>query len=459
MTRRTIAILLAGAVVAAARPAPADQITRTDGTVLTGRIVSSDEAAVQLEIDRYGAKMVISIPRRDIASIVRRKEPAASAPAPATKPAATRPSGPTYYPLPILGTLGVETTAEVFEKALNDARSRRPDVVVLYFDTPGGTGAEMKALVDVLVRNRDLRVVGLVRRALSAGAVVALACKEIYMTPSGVIGDISPLTVGEDGRAAGADAKVRSALLAECRKAVQLGGHSELILRGMMEPELVLSVVRRGGRPTVVVGGDGAPLKAAGKLLTLTAKEAVACGLARGAAESVESLHAALGLDGWKRSRGGGWYMMVQRGKEGRRRAAVAEWKARREAYMERIAPDLKRIETELGEVRAEGRAAQAEKARLQEQEEEDRNVARSEYRAERAEAEAVQPHNPELAAVIRARARENYHRRLADIRRRYERLNARADDAIARLARRQEQLLAERKKLVDGAPEFEPKR
>ena len=313
MRRRLIPAALAAGLALAAGAAGADQVTKTDGTVLTGRIVNEGEREIQLEMDRYGAKIVVTLRRKDIHSIVRRKEPAP--PKPRTKPAPTQPAGPTFSALPIIGNIGTEVTAKLLQQGLNVAGVRKPDVMVLYFDSAAGSAAEMQGVLAVLRRTQGRRRVALVKRALSAAAVVAMSCKEIYMTPHGVIGDVSVFAAGPGGRLRPLPAAQRAALETLCRGAAQAGGHSALLLRGMMERDLELALAGPPGRPVVVEGGadKGKVLKPAGKLLTLTAREAVACGLARGLAEKPEDLHALMGIDQWHRARDGGWYMMLQR--------------------------------------------------------------------------------------------------------------------------------------------------
>ncbi len=445
--RLLLAGILAGVVAGAL---PADTITKTDGTVLTGRVLSEDERAVEFEIDRYGAKMVVSVRRKDIRSIVRAKLPPRKPPA--TKPASA-PAGPTYYPLPIAGTIGHDVLPNAFAQALNDARSRKPDVVVLYFDSFGGTGEGLKAMLDVLARNKDLRIVALVRRALSAAAVCAMGCREIYMTPDGTIGNVAVLTVAPDGTPQTMPARLRSQVRALCRSAAQMGGHSDLLMRGMMDPELELVVVTDRGRPKVAQGSEGKVLKRRGSYLTLTAREAVACGLAKGTAESVETLHAALGIDQWHRARGGGWYLMTQRGKENRLRLEREARRAAREAYLKEIQPELDRLASDLAAVRASGRAAEADLANFKKEYDLDRRRVRLEYRDDLRRADAYEEVDPDLAARLRARARDAHELKLLEVKRRYDLRTARGRPQINRLAAEQARILTERKKLLATVP------
>ncbi len=48
------------------------------------------------------------------------------------------------------------------------------------------------------------------------------------------------------------------------RTAAELGGHSTLVMRGMMEPDIELAVRTENGRPVVVEGRNGKILKSKG---------------------------------------------------------------------------------------------------------------------------------------------------------------------------------------------------
>jgi len=448
-------LLLAGCVIAAvAAGAEADKITRKDGSILTGKIISEDERTVTLEMVRYGAKIVVDVPRSKIHEIVRRKE--AVAPTPTTKPAPA-PIGPTYYPIPIVGEIGVEVTARLLRQALNDARSRKPAFVVLYMDSLGGSTDAMQAILKELANYPDLKTVVLVRRALGSAAVVAMSHKKIFLTPDGSIGDVSFLATEVGGKANPADPRTLSALRAVCRAAAARGGHDDLLIRGMMELNLRIVQGIRNGRPALSQTGEGQVVKSEGKLLTLTAREAVSVGLAAGISKDAEGLHGFLGLDKWSKSRGGGWYLMVRLGKQNRLRAHQAAYRALRDAYMKQIADDLAEIDSDIEGARARGRIAENKKRDLQDQQKVEEKRVRTEYWLDRHEADRIEATHPDLAIRLRARARENNDFKRLEIRRRYQLQHSRVDDVIAEMTEEIRRLNAEKKKLLDGVPKYRP--
>jgi len=64
-----------------------------------------------------------------------------------------------YYVIPLSGEIGRAVTRDVVEKALREARLRKPDVVVLEINSPGGHVLELEAILWLLAENRDLRLV------------------------------------------------------------------------------------------------------------------------------------------------------------------------------------------------------------------------------------------------------------------------------------------------------------
>src|SRR5688572_6335048 len=96
-----------------------------------------------------------------------------------TKSPSTKSATNTVVMLPIVGDIGVTVRGQALRAALSNAMKHKPDFIVLMFDTPGGRVDEVKPLLDALREvQRPTRLVAYVRRAISAGAIVALACPE-----------------------------------------------------------------------------------------------------------------------------------------------------------------------------------------------------------------------------------------------------------------------------------------
>jgi membrane-bound serine protease (ClpP class) len=114
-------------------------------------------------------------------------------------------------------------------------------------------------------------------RAYSAGAMIALSAKGIYMNPAGVIGAATPV----DGSGTKAPEKIVSAMRGEFRALAEASGLDPRIAEGMVDE-------------TLEIPG----LKPSGKLLTLSTSEALRVGFARGEAADLDAMLGALGLTG-----------------------------------------------------------------------------------------------------------------------------------------------------------------
>ena len=425
-----------------------DTIVKKDGTVLRGRVISKDEKAVQFKLDKLG-DTTISISLSEIDSIKEGGNDAQTSGEPLTRPA-QKPKGPQYSLVPIHGMIGTEITAEALEQVLRMVHAKKPDVVVFCFDSPGGSVSEMYKIIEVLLKQQGMRRVAYVKSAMSAAAIIAATCPEIYMSPDGSIGAAVPWAQGSTGIPQDVGEKFRSAFLAKCRAAAEAGGHSQLVIRGMVELELILSVVTEGGKPVVVEGNSGKPLKARGKILTLTASEATACGLANGVSQREEILNEALGIPQWQRAVDGAWSFMQARAQEANTKARKNEKEAAKAAYMEAIAPALAKVDAQLAEARAAGRAAEATKASLKRQYDAELGGINAKYEEACLQADR---YSPAIALDLKARARQIRDVDIELLTARYQPQAILVQDRINRLTELVKLLLKQRYDLLEDAP------
>lgn len=202
----------------------------------------------------------------------------------------------TYLLVPIQGTIGVDFTAQDMADHIVLARELNPDVVILYVNTGGGSTAHAEAIINLIIENDDLRFVAYVRRALSAGAAITMTCSEIYVEEVATIGAVLSWSF-VDGMPTPTAEKFQSIWRAACRKAAQHGGHNSLLAEAMVDAELELTVRTEDGQILVERNGEGKVLTAQGRLLTLTATEAVECGLAAGMVDDAADFMRKLGFD------------------------------------------------------------------------------------------------------------------------------------------------------------------
>ncbi len=164
------------------------------------------------------------------------------------------------------------------ERALKEAREAGAQALILELDTPGG-------FVDAALQAREMLaelevpVYAYVNtRALSAGAYLALAADYLYMSPRATLGAAEPRLAGT-GEVT--DEKFLSFWEAEMRVAAELRGR---------DPQLAAAMVRREIEIEDLVE--------AGKLLTLTARDAERLNFSDGTAASLQDLLFLAGLSG-----------------------------------------------------------------------------------------------------------------------------------------------------------------
>jgi membrane-bound serine protease (ClpP class) len=438
-------LLFTAAVAAVAR---ADQLVKADGTTLTGKVVAEQKDTVTFESYAGGMTLRQKIARANIKSLRRDVR-----------------EGPGYCPLPLVGVIGEGVLARDLEAGVRAARASKPQYVVLVIDSPGGSIAEMASLVQVVRDNPDLKFVAYVKHAISAAAIVAMSCPQIYVAPGAVIGAAVPWKVGPDGTPVAVEAKFQSAIQAEMKNAARLGGHDELWVRGMTELDLALAwdvpaaapttapATAPPPRGTVKIAADASPnateIKSPGKILTLTAAEAVRYGLAAGAAADVAAVKSNLKLKAWHVSDdNAAWRLMEDRARSAR--AAIGR-QAERVEYVRQAVPELVGMDRRLRQIgnRIREIAQTAEDLKRDEVAELRDLDSQRQVELRRASLQA-NPHDN------MARINDDYAARRQAILDRYKPIARRYLDELRALTAESDRLNDRRKKLVANAPASE---
>ncbi len=178
------------------------------------------------------------------------------------------------YRVPVTGTIELGL-APFIERSLAEAEAMGAAAVVLDIETPGGRVDAAQRIVNT-VSEAAVPVYALVnRRAFSAGAMIALAADRVYMVPGSVMGAATPVT----GEGQKAPEKIVSAMRSEMRALAEARGLDPRVAEAMVDESIAIDGVVEEG-----------------KLLTLTADEAVALDYAE-PIEGWEALLATLELD------------------------------------------------------------------------------------------------------------------------------------------------------------------
>ncbi|MEA3210720.1 MAG: hypothetical protein QOE70_3777 [Chthoniobacter sp.] len=175
-------------------------------------------------------------------------------------------------------------------RALKEAERQGASAFVIDMETNGGEIGAAINNMDALLKTRVPTFTYINPRALSAGALIALATQKIYMAPTGVIGAAAPVMGGgEDLPKTMAD-KTVSAMSAMARAAAGKNGHNPDLADAFISKQRELKIGE-----IVVHKADS--------LLTLSAQEAARVYdgkplLAAGIADSLEEMLKKAGLTG-----------------------------------------------------------------------------------------------------------------------------------------------------------------
>lgn len=236
--------------------------------------------------------------------------------APALQPPETRPAGPGPAVVVVLSGQVDDYARDALVRRFERARELGATTVILEIDTWGGLVTSALDISRFIKNQRDLHTVAFVNsKAISAGALIALACDEVRMTPSATLGDCAPIqvapgggmhTMGETERG-----KAESPVLADFEESAARNGYDPLLARAMVSlKHAVYWVENDAGRRRFVneadhkamtADGGGAegwrlvpgvtnPVDGPDTLLTVGTDLALKLGLAKGTAASAEAV-------------------------------------------------------------------------------------------------------------------------------------------------------------------------
>ena len=197
----------------------------------------------------------------------------------AAVPMARRARGPApvVYVVPIDGMIDLGLSP-FLARSIRDAQQAGAAAVLLDINTFGGRVDAAVAMRDTLLNARIKTVAFVNQRAISAGALIALACESIVMVPGGTIGAATPV-LGGAGEGETAGEKTVSYVRKEFRATAESRGRPPEFAEAMVDPDVeIAGVIEKG------------------KLLTLTAAEAAKHRIADHIAATPEAAIDALGL-------------------------------------------------------------------------------------------------------------------------------------------------------------------
>jgi len=214
--------------------------------------------------------------------------------------------------VPVDGPILYEIETAAFEGVISAAAQDKPALILVEIDTPGGRVDFAQRMCTAITKVADCNVIAFVKGgqyggAISAGAAVSLSCDKIYMANNTVIGAATLVTLSkaktqdrgdkEKSYKEVVDEKHSSIWRAYLASLAQQNNRPGLLARAMVDSSIEVIEVndsskrlfiepinKRPGQQTVRTWNK------AGSLVTLTAEEAVECGIADGLVNSQQEL-------------------------------------------------------------------------------------------------------------------------------------------------------------------------
>ncbi len=154
--------------------------------------------------------------------------------------------------------------------ALEEARKRNSDYVIIDMDTYGGTLNDADAIRAKILGFPKPVIVFINPNAASAGALISIACDSIYMSSGASIGAATVVN-GAGGQAA--PDKYQSYMRSLMRSTAETNGRNPRIAEAMVDQTIDIDSVKEEG-----------------KVITLTTNEAIKYGFCEGKVNSIEEL-------------------------------------------------------------------------------------------------------------------------------------------------------------------------
>ena len=139
--------------------------------------------------------------------------------------------------------------AAFVERVVEDADDAGVDAIVFEIDTFGGRVDAATVIRDAILDAEALTIAFVNKRAISAGALISLACNKIVMTQAATMGATTPV----DGEGTKGSDKVVSYMRAEMRATAERTGRNVKIAEAMVDEKIdVPGLSAEAGRPATL---------------------------------------------------------------------------------------------------------------------------------------------------------------------------------------------------------------
>jgi len=194
--------------------------------------------------------------------------------------------------------------AAFLKRALNDIQDTEDTLVVVEMDTFGGRVDSALEMVDALLNVQNARTVAYVtNKAISAGALISLACNQLVMKSNTTIGDCAPITYSNEGPKMMGE-KFQSPLRAKFRTLAKRNGYPAVLAEAMVTDQMEVFRIELDGQSVYMDAQEYQDLEkerkdrivskktvvAKGELLTMDDSEALELGFSSMSVANLDEL-------------------------------------------------------------------------------------------------------------------------------------------------------------------------
>jgi len=168
--------------------------------------------------------------------------------------------------------------APYVKRVISDAEKNSAQAVIIYINTFGGRVDAATQIKDAILNSKVKTIAFIDKRAISAGALIALSCEKIVMVPGASIG--ATTVVDQSGQKQ--SEKYQSYMRSEMRATAEKNGRRIDIAEGMVDERIIVNDLADDST----------------KLITLTSEEALKYGMADKILTSLAEVEREYGLAG-----------------------------------------------------------------------------------------------------------------------------------------------------------------
>jgi membrane-bound serine protease (ClpP class) len=215
------------------------------------------------------------------------------------------------YVIPVSGTVEPGMAAYV-KRVLEDLKDKDDGIIVFKMDTFGGRVDAALDIVDAISNIPKMKTVSWVeKRAISAGALIALSSGKLFMKKNTIIGDCAPIIQSKEGMEMAGE-KIQTVLRARFRALAKKNNYPVVLAESMVSIDMeVYEVVLNGEKQFISKKAyddltddekkkisSKKTIVAKGQLLTMDDKEAAELGFSQKSLDKIEDLYPVLGITG-----------------------------------------------------------------------------------------------------------------------------------------------------------------